>query len=98
MINEKNINTNEETKQTTEQIISKEIQKSDAIYEELLELEMLPDLIQLFIYAYNLDNMKFSESDRDSLGDSYKQLLSLLVTIQRRIWAVNENLHKILEE
>ena len=98
MINKENINTNEETKQTTEQIISKEIQKSDAIYEELLELEMLPDLIQLFIYAYNLDNMKFSESDRDSLGDSHKQLLSLLVTIQRRIWAVNENLHKILEE
>ena len=95
MINKENINTNEETKQT-EQIINADIR--DAIYEELLDLEMLPDLIQLFIDAYNMDRLNFTNTDAENLGGSHKQLYSLLSTLQRRLWAINENLHKILEE
>lgn len=108
MINEENINTIEETKQT-EQIINgvpanaqDQVKRNadirDAIYEELLDLEMLPDLIQLFIDAYNMDSLNFTNTDAENLGGSRKKLYSLLVTLQRRLWAINENLQKILEE
>ena len=58
--------------------------------EALIDVEMLPDIVQVFIENYKLDNLERTDGERCDLGDVGGKLYSLLTLVERTIWTAIE--------
>lgn len=70
----------------------------EIIEDAMIELDTLPDLIQLFIGSYKLDQGELTQEQKIDLGNSRKELYSLLTVIQRRLWDINKQFESICLE
>lgn len=92
-MNKENLNTNAKNEQSNDVFELK-----CSIEEAVLGLDELPELVDLFIKAYNLQKLDFTDEDRYSLGTSRPQLFALLSTINRRIYAIQGELDKLIKD
>lgn len=61
----------------------------------LVELETLPDLLQVVIRRFNLDHEDLTNAERIELGNGYHELYSVLGTVQRRLWDMKDKIDNI---
>ncbi len=66
------------------------------IEESTIELETLPDLIQLYIENYDIDSRELSENQLFDFSHSSEKLYSLLFLIQLTIRKVKETQNDIV--
>lgn len=61
-----------------------------------VELEHLPELLQLLIESYKLDkNGDLTKSEIYNLGTSHRIIFATLAIVRDRLWAVNDKLKAI---
>lgn len=58
--------------------------------EALIDVEMLPDIVQVFIENYKLDSLERTGGERYDLGNAGGKLYSLLTLVERTIWTAIE--------
>lgn len=58
--------------------------------EALIDVEMLPDIVQVFIENYKLDSLERTDGERYDLGNAGGKLYSLLTLVERTIWTAIE--------
>jgi hypothetical protein len=61
----------------------------------LVELETLPDLLQVVIRRFNLDHEDLTGAERIELGNGYRELYSVLGTVQRQLWDMKDKIDNI---
>lgn len=87
----------EEMKQETKQ--SKQYRSALEVYNDienaLVELELIPDLIQILISEYGLDSTIMNEAETFHLVHGYKGIHSTLRIIQRTIWDMVREVQEI---
>ena len=58
--------------------------------EALIDVEMLPDIVQVFIENYKLDSLERTDGERYDLGNAGGKIYSLLTLVERTIWTAIE--------
>lgn len=92
-MNKENLNTNAKNEQSND-VFELKCSIEDAV----LNLDELPELIDIFIKAYKLEHIDYTDNDRYELGTSRPQLYALLSTINRRIYAMLGELNELIKD
>lgn len=65
-------------------------------YEEaLIELDTLPDLLEILIRRFNLDHTELTEAERFDLSMGHAEIFSVVSTVQRRLWDMHDKVINI---
>ena len=65
-------------------------------YEEaLIELESMPEMLEVLIRRFNLDNTELTAAERFDLGNGHRELYSVLGTMQRLLWKMYDKVTSI---
>lgn len=61
----------------------------------LIDLEALPDVLQMVIRSYKLDSIDYTQADCINLGNAHKEIYSVLSLVQRQLWDISDKVKAI---